>query len=778
MLVISSHGQGVRSMIFKNKTLLRYMLSYALVLFLPLLILCVAFYSAALERFTQEVTLSNSRALEQVQEGFDAQLEQIVHLSYLIQNNAALHPAAIGGNIVAARSAVSTLSTYKSITTLPELIMVYAQNGDLLYTSAGVLSPERFFSQQYVYRAHTRQDFEDAMAHKNGIVTWGSDTVEQFGGQKGEYITLFIAVQSGNISPKVRSVYLIPVKRLRQATEGIASQYGGHVYVYDQHGRLIMGEPGAPSENLPGGMEETVRGEDQQRVWIGSREYFLSLAQSRVVGWRYIVAIPVAEVEAPLNRLLLQMALIAAAVILLGGWAVYWFSMRQYRPLYQLRQQALTYAQAASGTELEQVSAVLRQLSRDSDHYRIRLENSREALLQNCLSRLLRGDNERETLLRRIAENGVDLTVSQVWNVVALDFSRDLGIAAARAVRAALLSDAVRFDRAILCENPPDGGMAAMLVPGSEQDWESRLLPLQAYLQNTLGCDVAIGVSLPCDACRLAAAYRQAALALEGKLILGNSCIAVYSNGQEGGRAGAAYPLKELEALQWNLLQLDAKATTRCIHTIMEGISRSGVSFPVARMICFDVINVTLHSLYTVAENKSIHPTDHMLERLSGFHTIYELVTLLEELIHTACASMGQMSGKAEDERLECIRQYVEQNCFDPEFSIYSTARHFSLTPSNLSHYFKNLTGQSVSDYVQALRRAEACRLLTETDDSIQLIGQKTGMLNVSSFIRSFKQQTGLTPGQYRIRNARLGKARKEVQDPRAKHSPLPREEE
>lgn len=748
-------------MMLQSKTFLRYMLSYALVLFLPMLVLCMVFYFAALDRFTEEVTLSNSRALEQVQEGFDAQLEQIVHLSYLIQNNASLHPAAIGSDIMAARSAVNTLSTYKSITTLPELIMVYAENSDMLYTNAGVLSLERFFSQQYVYSAHTRQDFEDAVSSKNGIVTWGSDMVEQYGGQKGEYITLFIAVQSGNISPKIRSIYLIPVKRLRQATEGIAAQYGGHVYVFDQHHRVVMGEPGALAEVPVTGMEEIVRQAGPQRVMIDHQEYLLSGALSKIVGWQYVFAIPVAEVEAPLNSLLLRMALIMAVVILLGGWFVYWFSMRQYKPLHQLRQQALAYAPAGSGTELEQVSAVLRQLSRDSDNYRNRLENSREALLQNCLSRLLRGDNERAMLLERAKENGADLTASEVWTVIALDFSCDLGISAAKAVRAALLSESFRFDNAILCENPPDSGMAVMLLPGLEDDWEGRLFPLQDYLQKTLGCSVAFGVSLSCSADTLAEAYRQATLALEGKLIRGNSCIAVYSSEQESGKAASSYPLKELEALQWNLLQLDAEATTRCIHTIMEGISKSGVSFPVARMICFDVINVTLHSLYAVTDNKSIHPTDSMLERLSGFETIHELVTLLEELIHTACTSMGQMSGETGDERLECIRQYVEENCFDPEFSIYSTARHFALTPSNLSHYFKNLTGQSISDYVQALRRAEACRLLTETSDSIQLIGQKTGMLNVSSFIRSFKQQTGLTPGQYRSRSAKISKAQR-----------------
>lgn len=749
-------------MMLRSKTFLRYMLSYALVLFLPLLVLCVVFYFAALDRFTEEVTLSNSRALEQVQEGFDAQLEQIVHLSYLIQNNSSLHPSAIGSDIVAARSAVNTLSTYKSITTLPELIMVYAENSDMLYTNAGVLSLDRFFSQQYVYGAHTRQDFEEAVSSKNGIVTWGSDTVEQYGGQKGEYITLFIAVQSGNISPKIRSIYLIPVKRLRQATEGIATQYGGHVYVFDQHHRLVMGEPGAPVAAQLTGMDEIVQQVRPQRVMIDHQEYLLSGALSKIVGWQYIFSLPVAEVEAPLNSLLLRMALIMAVVILLGGWFVYWFSMRQYKPLHQLRQQALTYAPAESGTELEQVSAVLRQLSRDSDNYRNRLENSREALVQNCLSRLLRGDNEHEALLERAKENGADLTASVVWTVIALDFSRDLGISAAKALHAALLSESFRFGNAILCENPPDSGMAVMLVPGAEEDWEGRLFPLQDYLQKTLGCSVAFGVSLPCGAGTLAEAYRQATLALEGKLIRGNSCIALYSNDQENGKTVPYYPLRELEVLQWNLLQLDAEATTRCIHTIVEGISKSGVSFSVARMICFDVVNVTLHSLYTVTDNKSIHPTDSMLEQLSGFETIHELVTLLEELIHTACTSMRQMSDEHEDERLECIRQYVEENCFDPEFSIYSTAMHFALTPSNLSHYFKNLTGQSISDYVQALRRAEACRLLTETNDSIQLIGQKTGMLNVSSFIRSFKQQTGLTPGQYRSRNNKISKTQRD----------------
>ena len=735
---------------FRSKTFLRYILSYSFVLFLPLLVLCLAFYSSLMERFTEEIADSNNRAITQVQKNFDSQMEQIIQLSYLIQNSSSLHPAKIGDDIMAAREAVTTLSTYKSITTLPEMILVYAEDGKQIFTNMGVLTPERFFEQQYRYSNHTLQDFYDTIAHDAGIVTWGCDSVMQFGGQSGEYITLFVAVQRGNISPKIRSVYVIPVKRLRSVIADVATEYGGHVYVFDHLGEMIMTDQNAFPEadtaklkNLPV--------DDQKRMTIDHTEYFLTSARSKSTGWQYVIAVPVAAVEAPLNRILLKMSLFMAVTTLLGGIAVYFFAVRHYKPWQQLRMQALAYAPAAQGTELEQVSTVLRQLSLDSDSYRRRLESNRDTLVQSCLSHILRGDRDNATMLERARENGLDLMASPCWTVVAVSFSKKKGTAAS-VMRTALMSESFGCSDAILCENPPDSGFMALLFPHerTEGDWEQYLYPLQEHLQNVLQCQLAFGVSLACEASSLESAYLQSASALNNKLILGSSFIAFYSEEADNSRSQSYYPLQELEALQWNLLQLDADATTNCIHGIMKNIGENRCSFPVARMICYDVLNVTLHSLYSIADSDALRPADSMLERLAGFDTIQELVILLEEVIQTACKSIRQMRTDKCDERVAHIRQYIETNCFDPNFSIYSVAEDFNLTPSNLSHYFKSQTGQSISDCVQALRRAEACRLLVETTESIQTIGEKVGMLNVSSFIRNFKQQTGLTPGQYR----------------------------
>jgi len=53
-------------------------------------------------------------------------------------------------------------------------------------------------------------------------------------------------------------------------------------------------------------------------------------------------------------------------------------------------------------------------------------------------------------------------------------------------------------------------------------------------------------------------------------------------------------------------------------------------------------------------------------------------------------------------------------------------------------------------DYLTLLRSARARELLEETDLTIREIGAQVGYYDSGSFIRRFKQVTGMTPLQYR----------------------------
>ena len=194
-----------------------------------------------------------------------------------------------------------------------------------------------------------------------------------------------------------------------------------------------------------------------------------------------------------------------------------------------------------------------------------------------------------------------------------------------------------------------------------------------------------------------------------------------------------------------------AAAVSRLLHRLLENLQKGSVSFNFVRMVCFDVVNTTVRTLYTGKEGVSA-PTvqPEMLEQLISFDTVPELVELLERFVDETCASMKTLQPDSGDDRLQEMKAYIKENCFDEIFSLQAMADRFSLTPSNLSHYFKSCAGQGVLEYVQAQRKKEACRLLSQTDEPVQIVGARVGMPNVSSFIRFFKQQTGYTPGQYR----------------------------
>lgn len=77
-------------------------------------------------------------------------------------------------------------------------------------------------------------------------------------------------------------------------------------------------------------------------------------------------------------------------------------------------------------------------------------------------------------------------------------------------------------------------------------------------------------------------------------------------------------------------------------------------------------------------------------------------------------------------------------------------ADHFNMSISGLSNYFKNQTGENISDYTNRIRIEKAKQLLIDTEDSLQSIVSQLGYINVSSFIRKFKETTGTTPGNFR----------------------------
>ena len=97
----------------------------------------------------------------------------------------------------------------------------------------------------------------------------------------------------------------------------------------------------------------------------------------------------------------------------------------------------------------------------------------------------------------------------------------------------------------------------------------------------------------------------------------------------------------------------------------------------------------------------------------------------------------------------EAIRR-IDEELSNPELTLKTIADSLCISQSYLSRQFRQLTGQSFSDYLRTTRLDRACRLLRETDFTVEQIMHRCGMRDIPSFYRSFRAYTGKTPNRYR----------------------------
>ncbi len=114
------------------------------------------------------------------------------------------------------------------------------------------------------------------------------------------------------------------------------------------------------------------------------------------------------------------------------------------------------------------------------------------------------------------------------------------------------------------------------------------------------------------------------------------------------------------------------------------------------------------------------------------------------------------------DDRIREIEEHVQQN-FHQDLGIEDLARRAGMGQRNFIRRFKAATGEVPGAYIQALRVAAAKEMLERGATSIQKVCGKIGYGDIAFFRRLFKRHTGMTPGEYRARFAKMGLERREV---------------
>lgn len=94
--------------------------------------------------------------------------------------------------------------------------------------------------------------------------------------------------------------------------------------------------------------------------------------------------------------------------------------------------------------------------------------------------------------------------------------------------------------------------------------------------------------------------------------------------------------------------------------------------------------------------------------------------------------------------------QLIQERFNDPDLSVDYAARTLGFNTNYFSQLFKKEAGVGFAEYVSGLRLQHAQRLLQETGHKIKEVAEQTGFADPHYFGVWFKDNTGLSPSQYR----------------------------
>ena len=163
------------------------------------------------------------------------------------------------------------------------------------------------------------------------------------------------------------------------------------------------------------------------------------------------------------------------------------------------------------------------------------------------------------------------------------------------------------------------------------------------------------------------------------------------------------------------------------------------------------------------------------LEESAGTNTVERFLQDCREQVFTDCPCAIGVGGIREKERASeslvdamvdlrsgeesreekhyaRLTEYIRKEYMN-DISLDSAGEALGMSPSYIGLVFRKVGETSFLKYLTDIRMEETKRLLKETDLTLREIGEKVGIENQNTLIRTFKKAEGVTPGQYRVAN-------------------------
>jgi AraC-like DNA-binding protein len=644
-------------------------------------------------------------------------------------------------------SPIERLATY--IDSTPFIHSIYLYNGkkQKIYTDMGT-------RWMYDYREFFDHDFlrilemSDSSLHLKPIPR----TVEDINGTGSDGVYTFLFFQ--NLTKSALENYIIAINISEEWMHNVISSMDksalNNTFVIDHQGKIMVSSgkysllydaSGLPhirriitSPESSGFFVETIEGRKSLVSYVAAD-----------FGWKYIHVLPYRSITADTKSIRTITVLAAVLILCMGLLFAYFAAKTLYKPINKL----VSELKSLEGEKIDNRQTL------------------RQMFLKNFLNSS--GIDNFDLIWAKFSNYGIHFNSSFHFILILFEienertgtvYKESLGNKIFKMAVGKRIEETASSFAFSLSVDTDENHIALIMtgIGGTFDDMEKvreKVIDIQRGIRDPYSIQVTAAVSsIGTGAHSLPSLFGEAKQVIEYKLFRGRGAVITIEDIPQCNPDEYVYP----EQLEKNMISLLMLGKIKEGKELFDQILESTASYSVE--VCRMTIPHLALSLYNSVRVLEPGSSDGRVLNLSGFIMEIELLDTIEDIrkrFYALFDGIGRVVNnglqRKHEKMIQYIKDLVDKKYDDINLSVESIADTIEMSPTYLGRQFRKYTAVALTEYITRVRIKKAKKLLLETDDPINEISEKVGIINSSYFYTLFKKCQGTTPAEFRRQN-------------------------
>lgn len=762
-----------------RKTLNKWILSYVIVMIIPILIFGYLFFKSSNNSINAQTLNSNTAEAKRISQIIDDRLDQIKKLgiqystSFLIQRF------------------VDSIGTSGRELTIDEMAYIREELGNKIVANDLIVDVSLLFiktdkalsnygrdslSDFFLYNNRFEGNYTEAILNNLGNYHYFTllDETEVSVFKKKHHVIPVLQSLGYSLKPKAAVMVLLDADYLRKLISAMQLNSNNYFMIINDENESIIAS--SPTTDIHKSDVDAMLDKHhyESGTLVSGNNLNVYVLKSSLSNWKYIYAFNNDQVSLN-NRDVFRYILISALLAFLLGFIISaFFIFHNYVPLNRLLMNAVKVSSAGNsvrgsrGTnEFDIIEKSIDNLIKVKNNVENKMKSYEPVVRKNLLVQILRGSFSGNHELRvQLNQAGLQAEENSLYGLIGMVLQSDNISAEEGSYKKSLESlvkamfyiesylehhqykaQVVEMENrrivVILCFNSKDEAVV-------EEEIKQIALEIKNMIHGILKCTLYVTFSeIDREETGISRSYLKVEEMLEWMTFTGSSEFMDKAGYLENRNNFYFYPMDWEVQMTIALKTANSVLAGKILNEIkQENFKNRALSQDTLKRLSLELVETGMK----VADELKLDLLRDEIEFKRMFkaavHT--EAWNYIEQFYLDICREISIHKNRSHSITDIDLVQYVENQYNNPNLSLKELSEHFGSSISRISRHFKDVTGYNFLDYINRKRILKAQELLEAKDDEIYLISEMVGYSNYSTFSRVFAKYTGVSPQEYK----------------------------